>query len=101
MNKPLLTLGISLALSVPLLAQAGPKEDFNQLYSKAESAHKEAGTFQWTVTSDRLKAAQSAADEGDYEKAGKMASEALKLAEESVAQREQQQKAWRNVAIGD
>lgn len=37
MNKPLLTLGISLALSVPLLAQAGPKEDFNQLYSRPKA----------------------------------------------------------------
>ncbi|KMQ74410.1 hypothetical protein [Marinobacter subterrani] len=101
MNKPLLTIGISLALFAPLSAQAGPKEDFNDLYAKAQSTHHDAGTFQWTVTSDRLKAAKSAADNGDYEKAKSMAREALNLAEASVAQREQQQKVWRNVAIGN
>ncbi len=103
MNKPLLIIGISLALSVPLAAQAGPKEDFNDIYSKAQSTHEDAGTFQWTVTSDRLKAAKSAAGDGDYEKAKAMANEALKLAEESVAQRQlqQQEDAWRKVAIGD
>ncbi len=101
MNKPLLTIVISLALSIPLAAQAGPKEDFNDVYSKAESTHQHAGNFQWTVTSDRLKAAKSAAENGDYEEAKDMASEALKLAEESVAQRKQQQEAWRNVAIGN
>lgn len=103
MNKPLLTIGISLAFSVPLTAQAGPKEDFNDVYSKAQSTHKDAGTFQWTVTADRLKAAESAADSGDYEKAESMAREGLKLAEESVAQREQQQQeeGWRKVAIGN
>ena len=101
MNKPLLTIGISLALTVPQLAQAGPKEDFHERYTKAESTHKDAGTFQWTVTSDRLKSAQAAAANGDYEKAKTMATEALKLAEKSVAQRKEQQEAWRNVAIGN
>lgn len=101
MKKPLLAIGISLALSVPLVAQAGPKEDFQEVYSKAESTHQDAGTFQWTITSDRLKGAKSAADSGDYEKAVAMANEALKLAEESVAQRKQQKEAWRQVAIGN
>lgn len=100
MNKPLLTIGISLALSVPLSAQAGPKEDFNDVYSKAQSSHQDAGNFQWTVTSDRLKAAKSAGDNGDYEKAKTMANEALKLAEESVAQRKKQQEVWSSAAIG-
>ncbi|MDO8863647.1 hypothetical protein Q6D67_18295 [Haliea sp. E1-2-M8] len=101
MNRPLLTIGISLALCLPLAAQAGSKEDFNDVYSKAQSTHQDAGTFQWTVTSDRLKAAKSAADNGNFEKAAAMANEALRLAEESVAQRKQQQEAWRNVAIGN
>lgn len=101
MKKPLLAIGISLALSVPLAAQAGPKEDFQEVFSKAQSTHQDAGTFQWTVTRDRLKAAKSAADSGDYEKAIAMANEALKLAEESVAQRKQQKEAWRQVAIGN
>lgn len=101
MNKPLLAISISLALSVPLSAQAGPEEDFKDVYSKAESTHKDAGTFKWTVTSDRLKAAKSAADNGDYEKANAMANEALKLAEESVAQRKKQQEVWRSAAIGN
>lgn len=101
MNKPLLTIGISLALSVPLCAQAGPKEDFKDVYLKAQSSHKDAGTFQWTVTSDRLKAAKSAADNEDYEKAKAMANEALKLAEESAAQRKKQQEVWRSADIGN
>lgn len=101
MNKPLLTIAISLALSVSLVAEAGPKEDFNDTYSKAQSTHQDAGNFQWTVTSDRLKAAKSAADNGDYEKATAMAKEALKLAEESAAQRTKQQEVWRNAAIGN
>ncbi|MGF2734785.1 hypothetical protein [Marinobacter sp. DUT-1] len=101
MNKPLLAIGISLALSVPLVAQAGPKEDFQEVYSEAQSTHQDAGTFQWTITGDRLKAAKSAADSGDYEKAMAMANEALKLAEESVAQRKKQKEAWRQVAIGN
>lgn len=101
MNKPLLTIGISLALSAPLAAHAGPKEDFNDVYSKAQSTHEDAGTFQWTVTSDRLKAAKSAAENGDFDKARSMAQEALNLAKESLAQREQQQEVWRNVAIGN
>lgn len=101
MNKPLLAIGASLALSVPLAAQAGPKEDFQDVYSKAQSTHQDAGTFQWTVTSDRLKAAKSAADNGDYEKAINMANEALKLAEESVDQRNKQKEVWRQVAIGN
>lgn len=102
MNRPLLTIGISLALSVPLVVQAGPEEDFNDVYTKAESTHQDAGTFQWTVTSDRLKAAKSAADNGNFEKARTMANEALELAKESVVQRKQQEQedAWRNVAIG-
>jgi hypothetical protein len=101
MNKPLLAIGISLALSVPLATQAGPKEDFQEVYSKAQSTHQDAGTFQWTITSDRLKAAKSAADSGDYDKAMAMAKEAQKLAQESAAQRKKQQEAWRQVAIGN
>ena len=101
MKKPLLTIAISLALSAPLAVQAGEKEDFEELYAKAQSTHKDAGTFQWTVTGDRLKAAKSAADNGEYKKAKTMANEALKLAEESVAQRKKQQEAWRQVAIGN
>ncbi|RBP27137.1 hypothetical protein DET50_11567 [Marinobacter pelagius] len=101
MNKPLLAIGISLALSVPLAAQGGPKEDFQEVYAKAQSTHQDAGNFQWTITSDRLKAAKSAADSGDHEKAMAMAKEALKLAEESVAQRKKQKEAWRQVAIGN
>lgn len=101
MNRLLLTIGISLALSVPLTTQAGPKEDFKEVYSKAQSIHEDAGTFQWTVTSDRLEAAKSAADDGDYDKAISVAKEAMELAEQSVAQRQQQQENWRNVAIGN
>ncbi|MDK8464472.1 hypothetical protein [Marinobacter sp. SS13-12] len=101
MNRLLLTIGIPLALSVPMAAQAGPEEDFDEVYSRAQSTHRDAGTFQWTVTSDRLKAAKSAADNGEHEQAKAMANEALKLAEESVAQRKKQQEVWRSAAIGN
>jgi hypothetical protein len=101
MKKPLLIMGAALGLLAPLCVHAGPKEDFQAVYSQAESTHKRAETFQWTVTSDRLKAARSAADSGDYEKAKAMAAEAQKLAEESVAQRKQQGEVWRNAAIGN
>jgi hypothetical protein len=100
MNKPLLTIGLSLSLWVPLCAQAGVKEDFQKIYSEAESAHKDAGNFQWTTTTARLKTAESAAESGDYEKAKAMAAEALQLANESVAQRKKQAEAWKNIAIG-
>ena len=101
MKKPLLTMGLSLALIAPLAVQAGAKEDYEALYQKAQSTHKDAGTFQWTVTDDQLKAAKSAAEVGDYEKAKTMANDALKLAEESVGHRKKQQEAWRQVAIGN
>lgn len=100
MNKLLLTFGMSLALSVPL-AQAGVQDDYSELYEKARSTHQEAGNFQWTTTTDRLNAAKSAAESGDYEQAASLAKRALKLAEESVAQRNQQHEAWRNAAIGN
>ncbi|SHK66327.1 hypothetical protein SAMN05216369_2712 [Marinobacter antarcticus] len=100
MNKLLPTFGAIVVMGLTLSVQAGPKEDFQEIYSKAESTHKDSGTYQWTTTSDRLKAASSAAESGDYKRAKTMASEALRLAEESVAQRKQQGKVWRNVAIG-
>lgn len=100
MNKSLLTIGLSLSLLAPLSAQAGAKEDFQKIYSEADSAHKDAGNFQWTTTSSKLEAAESAADSGDYDTAKAMASEALKLARESVDQREKQADAWKNIAIG-
>lgn len=100
MNKPLLTVGLTLSLLVPLCAQAGAKEDFQKIYSDAKSAQKDAGDFKWTTTSSRLKAAESAAESGDYDKAKTLAAEALKLAQESVDQRKTQAEAWRKAAIG-
>lgn len=100
MNKSLLTLGLSLSLLVPLCAQAGAKEDFQKIYSEAKSTNKEAGDFQWTTTASRLSAAQSAADDGKYDKAKELAKEALHLAKESVAQRKNQAEVWQNAAIG-
>lgn len=100
-NKPLLILGASLALSLPVFAQAGAKEDFKEVYEKAEATHNEAGTFKWTTTVNQLAAAKEAAGGGDFEKALDMAERALKLAEESVHQREQQEEMWPSVAIGN
>ncbi|MCL1479609.1 hypothetical protein MIH18_18010 [Marinobacter sp. M3C] len=100
-KKSSLIIATSFGLLVSLGAYAGPKEDFQQVYSEAESTNQNAGTFKWTVTSDRLKAARSAADSGDYGKAKTMATEARNLAQESVAQRKQQAEVWRNVAIGN
>lgn len=101
MKKPLLTIGMLLALLVPLFGHAGTKEGFQKVYSEAESTNKNAGNFQWTVTSDRLKAAKLAAESGDYEKAKAMATEALNLAEASLAQRKEQGEVWRNATIGN
>ncbi|MBW4933103.1 hypothetical protein [Marinobacter sp. F4206] len=101
MNRSLLTFGMALALSIPLCAQAGPKEDFEKLYSQAEQTHQKADTFQWTTTSGRLKAAQDAADADDYESAVRLAEEALELANQSVAQQQNQKEAWRMTAIGN
>ncbi|MBZ2168069.1 MULTISPECIES: hypothetical protein [Marinobacter] len=101
MYKPLLILTASLALSLPALSQAGAKEDFNEVYSKVESTHNQAGTYQWTTTANQLKAAKEAADSGDYEKALEMAEQALKYAEQSLEQRKQQQEKWPAVAIGN
>lgn len=101
MNRSLVTFGMALALSIPVCAQAGPQEDFEKTYSQAERTHKEAGTFQWTTTSDRLKAAQEAADANDYETAMRLAEDALELANQSVAQQQDQNEAWRMTAIGN
>ncbi|MBW0146156.1 hypothetical protein [Marinobacter arenosus] len=100
MNRSLVTFGMALALSVPLCAQAGPQDDFDKTYSQAERTHQEAGTFQWTTTSDRLKAAKEAAGANDYEAALRLAEEALELANQSVAQQQGQKEAWRMTAIG-
>lgn len=100
MNKSLLAVGLSLALAVPLCAQAGDKEEFQKIYSEAKSVNEDAGNFQWTVTFSKLKAADAAAGKGDYEKAKTMATQALELARESVRQRKEQAEAWKTSAIG-
>ncbi|MBW7469790.1 hypothetical protein QQF73_09980 [Marinobacter sp. M216] len=101
MSRSTVTFGMVIALSIPLFAQAGPKDDFEKAYSQAERTHQEAGTFQWTTTSDRLKAAQEAAGAGDYDAAARLARDALELAQQSVAQQQDQKEAWRITAIGD
>jgi len=101
MKKSLLIAGVTLALSLPLAVQADTKEEFESVYAKAKSTHENAGTYQWTTTRDRLKAAKAAADSGEQDKALAMAREALKLAEESVDQRKQQEEVWRSAAIGN
>ena len=100
MNK-ILTISASITLLVPLFAYAGAKEDYQKTYSKAENTHNNAGTFQWTTTSGRLEAAKSAAENGNYDEAKAMATEALELAEESLAQRQQQEELWHNAVIGN
>ncbi|QSP93888.1 hypothetical protein LPB19_11860 [Marinobacter salinisoli] len=101
MNKPLLILAASFVLSLPAVSQAGAKEDFSEIYQQAENTHNQAGTFQWTTTANQLSAANEAAESGDYDKALEMAKKALAYAEQSLAQRKQQEENWPAVAIGN
>lgn len=91
-------------LSVGVLATAAlaaSADDFRAAYAKAEVANNQAGALknQWTTTEAELKAAQAAATAGNYDEAVKHAQQAEALANASIAQAKEQEKAWTQSVI--
>lgn len=96
--------GLALAVALGAFAttaNAASADDFKTAYAKAEAAEKDAGTLknQWTTTEAELKAAQAAANTGDYEAAVKHAQAAEALADASIAQAKEQATAWTAAVI--
>jgi len=82
-------------------ALAASADDFKAAYAKAEAANKEAGALknQWTATVSKLKAAQAAAADGNYDEAVKDAQHAEALANASIAQAKEQAAVWKQAVI--
>ncbi len=82
-------------------ALAASADDFKAAYAKAEAANNQAATLknQWTTTEDALKAAKKAADGGNFDDAIKHAEQAEALANASIAQAKEQEKAWTQAVI--
>jgi len=82
-------------------AVAASADDFKAAYAKAEAAEKQAGALknQWTTTESELKAAQAAANAGNYDEAVKRAQQAEALANASIAQAKEQATAWTQAVI--
>ena len=82
------------------LAQS-PQDQFKAAFEKAQAAEKKAGELrnQWTVTENALKAAKTAADAGDFDKALKLANQAEALANASIVQSEREKTAWKDAVI--
>ncbi len=101
-GRALIGLAVSVALVVlTTAAMAASADDFKAAYAKAEAAEKEAGAMknQWTTTESELKAAQAAANAGNYDEAVKHAQEAEALANASIAQAKEQATAWTKAVI--
>jgi hypothetical protein len=101
-----LSLSISLmsfaaAAALAFAAMAAPADDFNAAYAKAEAASKEAVALKtlWTTTVETLKAAKDAAGAGKLDDAIALAKKAEALAEASVAQAREEQRAWKDAVI--
>lgn len=77
-------------------AVAGPAEDFQAAYAKAEAASKQAVALktQWSTTVAALTAAHKAADAGKYDAAIELARNAEALANASIAQAKEQETSW-------
>lgn len=88
-------------LSIGSLSAQSPQDGFKTAYAKAEAQNKKAGEYknQWTTTAKTLKAAQKAAESGDYELATRLAARAEALADASIAQSEREEKNWRELEI--
>jgi len=82
-------------------ALAASTDDFKAAYAKAETAETQAGALknQWTTTAAELKAAKKAADAGNFDEAIKHAEQAEALANASIAQAKEQDKAWTKAVI--
>ncbi len=82
-------------------ALAGPAEDFNAAYAKAEAASRQAAAMktQWATTVAALGAAKKAGDAGKYDEAIELARHAEALANASIAQAKQQAADWTQAVI--
>ncbi len=82
-------------------AMAASADDFKAAYARAEAVEQQAGALknQWTTTEVELKAAQAAANVGNYDEAVKRAQQAEALANASIAQAKEQATAWSNAVI--
>jgi len=87
------------ALSTAVLA--GPAEDFQAAYAKAEAASKQAVAMKtaWAPTGAALAAAKKAAGDGKYDAAIELAHHAEALANASIAQAKEQEAAWKDGVI--
>lgn len=96
--------GLTVALALGFAASAAAAasaDDFKAAYAKAEAAEQQAGALknQWTTTESELKAAQAAANTGNFDDAIKHAQQAEALANASIAQAKEQASAWTKAVI--
>jgi len=101
-GRALIGLAVGVALAIlTTAAVAASADDFKAAYGKAEAAENEAGAMknQWTTTESELKAAQAAANAGNYDEAVKHAQKAEALANASIAQAKEQATAWTKAVI--
>jgi hypothetical protein len=99
---PLIRLAVVItATGLAAAALAASADDFKAAYAGAEAAENHAGALknQWTTTDTELKAAEKAADAGNFDEAKKHAQEAEALANASIAQAKEQATAWKNAVI--
>ncbi len=82
-------------------AIAASADDFNSADAEAEAAREQSLALkaQWTTTESELKAAQKAAESGDYDQAVALARHAEALAKASMAQAKEEQAAWTQAVI--
>jgi hypothetical protein len=93
-------------VAVLLLTGAAPafaasEADFKAAYSAAEAAEKEAGQLRnrWTTTEVTLKAAQKAAEVGNFDAGIAAAKEAEALAKASIFQATSEKERWKDMEI--
>jgi len=102
MHRHLIRFAIIVSLGVlARVALATSADDFKAAYAKAEAANNQAASLknQWTTTDTEMKAAQAAAAAGNYDEAVKHAQQAEALANASIAQAREQEKAWTEAVI--
>jgi len=101
-GRVLIGLAVAVALgSLATAARAASADDFKAAYAKAQAVEQQAGALknQWTTTEAELKAAQAAANAGNYDDAVKHAVEAEALANASITQAKEQATAWMQAVI--
>jgi hypothetical protein len=95
---------IALALAVTGFAGAAiaaSADDSKAALAKAEAAMKQAHALrnEWTTTASEYKKAKAAAEAGKHDDAVKLAQEAEALANASIAQAKEQEKAWTQAVV--